>query len=113
MTTDDTLVLPIGMTEFNEMMDKVIAMSGMPNNDSVRFAIATAVLHFPQEKPELTYSYFARVLRRAAANQVASQIFQDIKLKQQAEIEQQQQLAKQAEATTPVTEGVPSESQKN
>jgi hypothetical protein len=105
MSEDQQFQLPIGMEQFEEMAKQVIEKSGLPDNDSVRFALATAVIHFPQEKPELSIEYFARVLRRGAANQVAAQVFQDLKLKQQAAIE-----AAKA-AATPSTEGVSNEQQ--
>ena len=97
------------------MSDKIIQMSGLPDNDSVRWALAAAIIHFPQEKPELTFGYFARVLRRGAANQVASVIFQELKLKQEAEakaqLEKQQLENKQAAETPVTTEGVTNEQQ--
>ncbi len=109
MITEEKLVLPIGRTEFDEMSTKIIEMSGLPDNDSVRWALAAAIIHFPQEKPELTFGYFARVLRRGAANQVASAVFQELKLKQQLAEEAAKKLA---EETPVATEGVQNEPQK-
>lgn len=78
--------LPQGIADFENFAVDVIKLAELPDNDSTRFAVAAAVLHYPQ--PEFkAYSqpreYLADVLKRAAANQVAGQIFQDIKLKQQ------------------------------
>ena len=75
--------LPVGMTEFNTWADSIIELSGnYADADSMRFAIATMVLHLGAQKSSVPKNYFVRSLRKTAANQVAQGVFQEIKLKQ-------------------------------
>jgi len=72
--------LPVGVTEFNKFADDVIALSGQyADRDSMRFAIASMLIHAPHDKGSLSKHYFVVRLRKSAANQVASQVFQEIK----------------------------------
>jgi len=92
--------LPVGLTEFYKWSDSIIAISGkFADEDSMRWAIASQLMHLGAQKAYVPKSYFVRSLRKAAANQVASQVFQDIKTKQA------EAAAKLQEATA---EGVPS-----
>lgn len=87
--------LPVGLTEFNTWADSIIELGGQyADQDSLRFAIASMVIHLPAGTGGISKNHFVKGLRKSAANQVASQVFQDIKAKQQALLEKQQ-----AEAT--------------
>lgn len=94
--------LPVGLTEFNEWSDSIIALSGQfADTDSMRYAIASNLIHLPHTKSKVPKAYFVNTLRKAAANQVASQVFQDIKLKQaeaaeMAKLQQVEDAAKKA-----------------
>jgi hypothetical protein len=80
--------LPVGMTEFNEFADSIIELSGKyADTDSMRFAIASMIIHLGPQKSAVAKNHFVRSLRKSAANQVASQVFQDIKTKQQEAVE--------------------------
>lgn len=86
--------LPVGLTEFHEWADRIISLAGQfADADSMKWALASQVMHLGAQKAAVSDQYFIRSMRKAAANQVASQVFQDIKTKQQ-----EQQKA-QAEAT--------------
>ena len=37
-------ISPVTLDEFNEWIDDVIALTRLPNNDSMRFAVSTVVL---------------------------------------------------------------------
>ncbi|MES2215069.1 MAG: hypothetical protein V4485_03505, partial [Pseudomonadota bacterium] len=75
--------LPVGVTEFNSFADSIIELTGpMADNDSMKWAIANNIIHLPSTVSHKSKQYFVRVLRKAAANQIASFVFQDIKLKQ-------------------------------
>lgn len=81
--------LPVGMTEFNDWSDSIIALSGKyADEDSMKWALATMVLHGDASSGRLSKIYFVHRLRKTAANQVASAVFQDIKLKQEAAAKQ-------------------------
>lgn len=82
--------LPVGMSEFEEFSNSILALSGKyADEDSLKFAIASMIIHLPAGKGSAPKNFFVRSLRKSAANQVASQVFQDIKArleaKQQAE----------------------------
>ena len=77
--------LPVGMTEFNSWVSDVIKLTGpMAAEDSMKYAVCSNIIHLPHTKAYVPKQFFVRTLRKAAANQVASQIFQDIKIKQEA-----------------------------
>ncbi len=87
--------LPVGMTEFYKFADDIIELSGpYADVDSMRFAIASAIIHLPHTRGLCTKNFFVQTMRKSAANQVASQVFQDIKQKQaDQQLHKQQQEA--------------------
>lgn len=88
--------LPVGLTAFNEWADQIIELAGsFADRDSMRFAIASILIHADASAGSLSMQYFISRLRKSAANQIASQVFQDIK---QAQAEAQAKL--QAAADT-------------
>ncbi len=87
--------LPIGVTEFNAWAGSVLALTPLPDNASTRFALASTVPHQPHTKYLIPRIYFARLLMKSAANQVAFDVMEDLKAKQEQQIAAQ----KQAEAT--------------
>jgi hypothetical protein len=90
--------LPVGLTEFNTWADSIIELSGQfADRDSMVFAISSILIHADSKYGALPKKYFVDRLRKSAANQVASQAFQDIKQRQDTAIKAEQQ--KQAEAT--------------
>lgn len=76
--------LPVGMTEFDKWAKSVIEMSPLPYNDSTVFSLATMVLHLPATTNYKSKEYFIRSLHKAAANQIAAGVMQDLKEKQRA-----------------------------
>ena len=94
--------LPVGVTEFNVWSDSIIELSGeYADRTAMKFALASMVLHADSSRGSLPKHYFVVRLRKSAANQVASQVFQDIKLQQQLEAEKKAaEAANQVEAAT-------------
>lgn len=96
--------LPVGLTQFNTFADSIIELSGQyADDDSMRFAIASMIIHLPAGKATVPKAFFVNGLRKSAANQVASQVFQDVKTKQaeaQAKLKQAEETAK-LETSTP------------
>jgi|ERR1019366_10357905 hypothetical protein len=83
--------LPVGLTEFNTWADSIIELSGQyADSDSMRFAIASMVIHLPSGTGAISKNHFVKGLRKSAANQVASQVFQDVKQRQQELLNKQQ-----------------------
>jgi hypothetical protein len=76
--------LPQGMTEFEAWSTDIIDLYGMPDNDSVRFALAAAIPHLNATHAYVSKWYFGRLLLKGAANQIAYAKFQEFKLKQEA-----------------------------
>jgi hypothetical protein len=98
--------LPVGKTEFDSWADSIIELSGpFADKDSMLFAIASILIHADSKFGAIPTKYFVDRLRKSAANQVASQVFQDIKTKQQ-----EQQKATEVTAANP--EATPSDGQK-
>lgn len=92
--------LPVGMSEFDAWADSIIELSGQfADVDSMKFAIASIVIHLPPTRSSVPKSYFVKSMRKSAANQVASQFFQDIKLKQMEAAKAAQEALNTAEAT--------------
>lgn len=90
--------LPVGMTEFEAWAAEIMELSGkFADETSLKFAIATMVLHAESKYGSLPKNYFVVRLRKTAANQVAGQIFTDIKAKQE-------EAKKAAEAAQPKAE---------
>jgi hypothetical protein len=76
--------LPNGATEFETFYKSIVQTYDFPDNDSVRFALATMILHAPESMAYAPKFWFVRRLIKGAANQVASQVFTEMKIKQKA-----------------------------
>lgn len=77
--------LPVGMAEFQEFAKRIIEKAGAyADEDSMSFALASIIIHADATKSHYSDNFFLERLRKSAANQVASQVFQDIKAKQAA-----------------------------
>ena len=111
--------LPTGMTEFNKWLDDVVELTGpIATERDMHFVLCSILIHADVKHGALPKRYFVTRLIKSAANQVASQVFQDIKLAQAEE-----QAAKKAElealskltiveATTPNESAVANATQK-
>ncbi len=92
--------LPVGMTEFESFANDIIELSGAyADADSLKFAIASMIQHADAKYAALPKNYFVVRLRKVAANQIAGQVFYDIKTKQQ-EAQKAAETIKTVEATT-------------
>lgn len=92
-------LIPTGLTAHNEWAKDIIDLVGpIADEESMRWVLASLVQNnLKPNKDRYSKRYFAAELRKAAAKQVASQIFFDIKERQRARAEEK---AKQeAEAT--------------
>lgn len=75
--------LPQGLTEFNTWSASLIDTYDFPDNDSIRFALSTMIMHLDATAAYKPKRYFALTVKTGMAKQVAAQVFQDIKLAQQ------------------------------
>lgn len=95
--------LPVGMTEFNKWLDDVVALAGpIASERDMHFVLCSILIHADVRYGYMPKRYFVTRLIKSAANQVASQVFQDIKLAQAEE--------QQAAKNQPVAVTAPSES---
>jgi hypothetical protein len=77
--------LPVGMTQFETWAKDIIELSGkFADETSMKFALASMVQHADSKYGSLPKNYFVVRLRKVAANQVASQVFLNIKEQQAA-----------------------------
>lgn len=77
--------LPVGMSQFEAWSDSILELSGeYADRDSMKFAIASMLIHADARHGSLPKHYFVVRLRKSAANQIASQVFQQVKAKQEA-----------------------------
>lgn len=98
-------LLPQGRAEFDVWADDIISTYKMPNNDSIKFALAVAITHLDPTKDRMPKEYFGRLLRKGAATQVAFAVMDELKVKQQkAASDAASQAQKDAAATTPIYE---------
>jgi hypothetical protein len=88
--------LPIGMTEFDEWAKSVLALTNLPDNDSTRFTLASIIPHQDKGAFLTPKIKFAHLMLKAASNQIAFGVMEELKAKQLAAA-----AAKQAEATAP------------
>lgn len=76
--------LPMDDKAFEAWSADIIALTGFPDNDSVRFALATMVLHLDARYAKVSKRNFIVQLHRASANQAAGNVMQSLKEKQKA-----------------------------
>lgn len=89
--------VPQGMAEFDIWAKSIITIYDFPDNDSVRFALATMILHSGPTAAYLSKRYLALMVKAGAAKQIAGAQFQEIK---QRRVEAEKaEAAKLAEAT--------------
>lgn len=95
--------LPLGMTEFNVWADDILDTYEMPNNDSTKFALATAIMHAKNGQGSFPKAFFGEVLVKGAANQVAHAIMIECKERQEARAkEEKEQAERQAQVDADV-----------
>lgn len=66
--------LPQGMKEFNQFVADVAELSDLPNNLRLRTVISMFILKLPPEMISFPKWRLAKQLKKAAANQVASEV---------------------------------------
>jgi hypothetical protein len=80
--------LPMGVTEFNEWSERIIAGAMIPteDKDSLTAALASMLMALGPTEDHKPDSYFIHALRKAATNEIAHAMFTQIKQKKMAEI---------------------------
>lgn len=101
--------LPVGMSEFDTWSKSIISLTGpLADDNSIKFALCSQIMHLDPKKSSVPKQYFVKCLKKSAANQVASQVFQEIKQSQidaQKKAEEEAKNLKSAEDTAPLEAG--------
>lgn len=79
--------LPKGVTEFHAWADEIIAIAGVPNNDSTKFGLAVSITHLGPTDARKPKQHFIDTLHKGAATQIAFHIMDELKAKQKAAVE--------------------------
>jgi hypothetical protein len=88
--------LPIGMTQFNEWADRIIAGAGVDASiRSQKWTLAEMVMHLNPTEAFKEDAHFILKLRKAAVNETCAAVMREIKEQHEAE-------KKLAEATAPI-----------
>ena len=73
--------LPQGMTEFNQFVEDIADLSGLPMNDQLKKVSAMFVLQLPPVVSSVSKRYIISQLQKAAANQVSVAVLAEIENK--------------------------------
>lgn len=77
-------LFPTGVSAFNDWLKEIIAISGLPDNDSTRLLAASFIFNMPRNVHYLSYRAISKQLVRAAAIQVSAQVVKDINAAKQS-----------------------------
>lgn len=89
--------LPMGVTEFHAWSDRIIAGSMMmADGPSLKFALAEMIMHLKPTESHCADAYFIHCLRKAAANQVAYAMMQEIRDSRKLALAKEESVAKEA-----------------
>lgn len=100
--------LPVGVKEFEKWSANIIKTYGLPDNDSMKFALAAKIMHMDAGSHRASPYYFCKVMKKAMSNQVCSHIMTELKIKQQeAEAKEKEAQLAQSSAAAPKTMAQP------
>lgn len=74
--------LPNGVEEFKAFVDDIAELSGLPNNEKLQSVISSFILSLHPTTDAIPKLLMAQQLRKAAANQVAFEMLDRLKEKQ-------------------------------
>ena len=99
--------LPSGVTAFNQMAERVRALAGnICTLDDTLFVISTNIMRLDPHIARASDHKFVNIIRNAAAKQISSVAFQDLKNKQAAaQAAAQQQQAEATASTAAASDG--------
>lgn len=80
--------LPMGMKEFHEWSDRIIAGAMVPADPrGQKFALAEMIMHIKPSESHCNDAHFIHSLRKAASNQVAYAFMEEMRAEQKAKVE--------------------------
>ncbi len=80
--------LPQTGAAFEAWLKEVIALAGVPDSDSYRQAISTAVMQLQDLKNNQSKQYFVKVIQKRISAQLAYNVIDSIREKEKAQREQ-------------------------
>jgi hypothetical protein len=80
--------LPVGMTEFDQLIVDLKAQFELPTSDeaSLKFAIASIIMHLGPDDSHKSLEFFYKRLVAGASKQVAHTVFQEVKKAQEEKL---------------------------
>jgi phosphatidylserine/phosphatidylglycerophosphate/cardiolipin synthase-like enzyme len=96
--------LPMNIPQFNDWARRIIIQAGLPTNnlETQKFALASMILQTSPTDYFRPDQYYVDCLRKAASDQVALQVMEDIKIERAKKMAAQNQETK-GEATPTLT----------
>lgn len=85
--------LPVGLSEYETWSASIIKAYDLPDNESVRWALANMILHTAPTACDKPGRYYGRSALKSMANQVAAHVIQELKIKQETAAKAAQQAA--------------------
>lgn len=77
--------LPVGLPQFDKWVNDIVELSGQfADETSMRFVLASELMHSDGKKGSVPKHYFVSRCRKLAANQTAGFVLQEIKAAQEA-----------------------------
>lgn len=80
--------LPKGYEEHKRWANSILELANCPDNDSTRFALAVMIMHCSSTENRKPKYFFVKQLEKAASNEIANNIAQEYKMKQQQRLEE-------------------------
>lgn len=77
--------LPQGMKEFDRWVEDISVLCDLPINDKLKKVIGTLILQLPPSTSYCPKNYIARLVQKAAANQVSVEVLQLINEKEKSD----------------------------
>lgn len=103
--------LPMGIEEFEDWSNRIISGTLLPaDNDSMKFALATMLLHLGPQEDHREDAYFIHTLRKSAINQIAHAKMKELKDAAQKKIDEDK--SKAADASQKASEQAVEETKK-
>lgn len=101
-------LLPIGVAEFHEWSDRIIASAMLPaTKESQKYTLANMLLHMKPTEDVEADAYFIKSLRKAAVNQVADYYRQTIFPEVKARLKAEEDAKEAAKQTQPAADTAP------
>lgn len=83
--------------DFNQWLLELFTLFNLPDSPSYRQAVSVAVMHLPESKSVVSKSYFAKVIRKRMASELAYSIIEEVRALDKLKQEEALKLAEKGE----------------